>query len=232
MLDSTGSLTQTGFNQELQFISSFVGAITIGPTNSRMALTEFGDTSTQQWTFTSTAQTTANLQSKINALPYWAQSTNITGAIQTSIPGFASQSRHLTPTTCIPRVDILVTDGRQNIGYVPPSVPAQQLRGMGVAFYAVGIGPDASLAQLTTITGNPNQVFMVDYATLQQTVAKLVAATCATQSQTCTDTVPAPVPVPPIDYYYDYGIKPPPANPPAGGPGGNHRGQDGGGKKK
>lgn len=192
MLDSSGSLTAQGFEQERAFLKAFVSQLDVDSGLNRVGLTEFGQSSQQIWTFTNTAQTQANLQKKIDDLKWWDSSTNITGAIQTALPVFASSSRHITETTCVPRVAILLTDGRHNTGDPPPSVPAEQMRAMGITVYAVGIGPDASKTQLTTITGDASKVFMVSFDDLQTIVDTVLKAACANQEQTCTDTIPPP----------------------------------------
>jgi len=191
-LDSSGSLTQAGFDQEKLFIQNFIKQLTIGPTESRVALTEFGQSATQMWTFTSTTQSQSNLQNQVGGLAWYDSSTNITGGLQDTAQLFANsnEQRHLTATTCIPQVAVLVTDGRNNVGNIPPSVPAAQLRAMGVNLYAVGIGPDASQQQLNTITGDPSHVFMVDYTTLQQIVTTVVQAACSQKPTACPNGIP------------------------------------------
>lgn len=189
VLDSTGSLTQSGFNQEVQFIQTFTSQLTISPTDSRVGLTEFGHTAMQIFDFNS-PQTQSYVQGQLSNLPYYASDTNITGALQTSLSKFTSPRPIPGTNTCRPRVDILITDGRQNVGTIPPAFPAAALRNMGVTLYAIGIGPDANQADLTSITGNANNVKMVDYSTLQQTVSWLLQAACAQQSGSCTNTYP------------------------------------------
>jgi len=161
LLDSSASLSQTEFKQEVDFISSFVSKMQLGSDRSRAALIQFSTIATERFNFLDTPQNQLDIKQRLNNLQHEHGLTNITGAFWVAAPLLASTKRDQ-----VDQVAVLITDGFHNQGVIPPSVPAAKLRADGVLTYCLGVGGGVSRQSLVDICGDDDHVFIAQFSDL------------------------------------------------------------------
>lgn len=176
MLDSSGSLGTEGYRLEKAFLNDFTNLFTVGATRTRVSTVLFSRDSSIAFDLDDHL-TNTGVVNAISALPYLSSFTNIVQALRDSATLFSQ----FAPRPGIPRVAVLLTDGKNNRGTEAELfAAADALRASGIYVFAVGVTADASIPDLNRIVGgDTSRVFAVDdFTDLTKVVDQLAETIC------------------------------------------------------
>ena len=162
ILDQSGSVGFSNNQRALQFISDVIDFFQIAQNGTQVSLVTYSFYSQIQFDlddFNSKSQ----IQNFLQTVPYQ-------GSVTATALGLINAETILNPTNLlgarplsegIPRIAILITDGRSN--YYSINEPAMNLRDSGVQVYTVGIG-NIYLPELQFIASDPDplHIFLLD----------------------------------------------------------------------
>lgn len=185
IFDSSGSVGITNFERERQFAIQVTETFRVGSNDTRIAnIVYSGEVRTSFFfdTFTNRSSTVQAL----GEVEYFAVSnppntnfgTNTAGALTTlrdeifTVENGAREARF-----GIPRIAVVITDGRSNVNPSETIPAAQRLHDDGVIVFGVGVGDRLNLAELNAIASSPNFRVLLDsfsvteFTTLQRTIS-------------------------------------------------------------
>ena len=148
LLDTSGSVSNYGFEAEKEFVINFLSTITVSFEEARVEVIPFGNTASlyiDGVSNPSSDKDKCDLIQKLKQMPHsygWA--TNTKGAFQLAydvcLGKYSGQKR--VPLNKVRTVVILITDGYWNYPYNDPSpIPiAQNLLAANVEVFAIGVG--------------------------------------------------------------------------------------------
>ena len=162
------------FKRCLNFVKALTRAFEISPTDTRVGAIVFSSRSELQFTFNQYT-TQAEIETAIDSIKYPGYTTN-TGAAMTM-----AKDRLLNDARAgVPRVLVVLTDGRSGDDVVKPS---EELRNAGVIIFAVGLGKKYNLAQLNAIA-NKGNVFTADFDEMMTIVTTMQEKLCKGKANT------------------------------------------------
>ena len=148
LLDTSGSVSNYGFEVEKKFVINFLSTITVSFEEARVAVIPFGNTASlyiDGVSKPSLDKDKCDLIQKLKQMPHsYAWATNTKGAFQLAfdvcLGKYSGQKRG--PLNKVRTVVILITDGYWNWPYNDPSpIPiAQSLLAANVEVFAIGVG--------------------------------------------------------------------------------------------
>ena len=160
--DQSGSVGQKGHDQSLQFMVDVVNFFTIAPNETQVGLVTYSTNARVEFDLDD-LQTKQEIQQEISSLPYpegWTATA--LGLFQAGVilnPANGRGSRPLSEG--VPKVAVLITDGRSN--QIPINDVAVELQNSGVQVFTVGIS-NIDLDELLFIASDPDflHVFLLD----------------------------------------------------------------------
>ena len=179
VLDSSGSIGIESYKIAKEFIANLVSGFTLGGNNVRVGLVVFGDrTIGVEFYLDDTFDQTVVLN-KIRNVHYLNEATATGDAIMLMVNTGFTEERGARPShLAIPRVGIVVTDGRQNEG-VDVHIAAQAARDKSIEMFAFGIGDDINDNELEEIAGSQDRVFKIDsFANIDDARALIARGSC------------------------------------------------------
>ena len=148
LLDTSGSVSNYGFEAEKEFVINFLSTITVSFEEARVEVIPFGNTASQYIDGVSNPSSDkdkCDLIQKLKQMPHsYAWATNTKSAFQLAfdvcLGKYSGQKR--VPLNKVRTVVILITDGYWNYPYNDPSpIPiAQSLLAANVEVFAIGVG--------------------------------------------------------------------------------------------
>lgn len=175
LLDASGSVGQTNFNKQKQFVAKFAESFTIGPQNVQIGVTTFSSAVHHQF-YMNKYNSKAPLVNAIKHLPYQSggtmTDTAITWVDQHAFTKAAGDRDHV--------VDILIvmTDG-QSAHPPQTAAAATKLHTHNIKTFAIGIGNGIKRAELEKIATDNQHVFTVqNFDALQTLQAELKKTAC------------------------------------------------------
>ncbi len=146
-----------------------VGSFTIGPRDANVGLIQF---STTAELYIGLSQDEAEVNAAIDNMTKFGESTNIAAGID------MAQQQFVTRRAGIPRVIIVLSDGRHNEAG-NPIVSADRARAQGTAVFGIAVG-DVDFTELINISGGDSSVFTVSgFQGLNAILDLLLNSTCA-----------------------------------------------------
>ena len=162
ILDESGSVGSTNHQLGLEFMESVVGFYDISPDGTRVSVISFSTDVTTEFDFDDRS-TLRRVQRGIRRIGYSGGYTYTALALDRATELFndPSISGARPPSAGIPRVAVLITDGRSNVYDI--TQPAIDLRAAGVTVYSIGIG-NYNLNELLFIASDPDSdhVFLLE----------------------------------------------------------------------
>ena len=147
LIDTSGSLSSSDFDEEKKFITNFLNEISVGMQATRVEVIPFGSSASQFITQISDPQNTKNMCSFNENFAGLAQSingwaTNMKEAFELAWKVCLNNGLKRTPLTEVKTVVILLTDGKWNRPSSDPSPVswAEQLIDGKVEVFAIGVG--------------------------------------------------------------------------------------------
>ena len=186
MVDRSSSVGSTNLAHAMAFISSVVAFFTISPNATRVGLIPFATTAQVAISLDDHSDQ-LSLRRALKEVRYTGGYTYTAGALYLARlmldPSNGYGARPLSRG--IPRVAVLVTDGRSNV--VPVAPDARALQGAGVQVFSVGIGR-AEVSELVAIASRPAplHVFLLEsFGVVNDLVQVLGFSTCDGESGVC-----------------------------------------------
>ena len=136
------------------FIANVVRNLKIGPDQTRIGVVRYGSSSSVQFSL-NTYMTNESLLQAIATIPYTGGSTNTADAILTCIQQFNTSYGARPRSSGIPRIAIVVTDGRSN-SQAATIAAAKLAHSEKILSYAVGIGNNVDKTELAAIASDPD----------------------------------------------------------------------------
>ncbi|VDI82439.1 Hypothetical predicted protein [Mytilus galloprovincialis] len=152
VIDRSGSVTESNFNEAVNFIYMVTEYLTIGNDAIMVSIVTYSDSNRLEFAFNAYS-TNTSLLAAINSL----SGTVTTGSTHTGEALQYVQSNILQISngarTGVDKVVVVLTDGASN-GVIDPGTAADSLRSEGVEVFAVGIGT-SHLNELQDIANDP-----------------------------------------------------------------------------
>ena len=202
VFDSSGSVGETNFEREKQFAVDVTKTFTIGPSDTRIATIAFSGFAEISFFF----DTHQNKSAVINALeeveyfdvrvpPNFVSTYTADALTRLRNEVFTVQGGARERRFGIPRVAVVITDGRSNINQSLTIPSAQALHDDNVVVFAVGIGEKLNMEELEAIGSDPKFVILLssfdimEFASLQRTISaeacvgEFYVVTCIDEAQ-------------------------------------------------
>jgi len=183
LLDESGSVGSINHRLALDFMQAVVNFFDVEANRTRVGVISFSTGARAEFWF-GEHLTNQAVDTAIGALPYRGGWTHTAVALLVARLAFLdihnlvniriSGARPISAG--IPRVVVLITDGRSNHYYLDP--PATDLKAAGVTVYSVGIG-NYDINELTYISSDPdeNHVFLLQSYTDAASFVQLLSGT-------------------------------------------------------
>ena len=154
VMDSSGSIGTINFNTMRNFVADLTQNFNVGPTGTHVGVIRYSTTATELTALGAILDPGA-LDSFIRNIPFTGGGTATAEAINLARIGFQNSRQ----SEGIPRVMIVLTDGRPNADPRPAVVAA---RAEGIQIFSFGIGNGVTLTDLNDIASGPDFVFLID----------------------------------------------------------------------
>ena len=169
LLDSSGSIGSRNFVTMKNFVNNIVSNFDIGDNQARIGIIEFSTNASLILPLGS-INNTNQLNTFIGNISYIGRGTRTDLALNLLLTAFnTSRTSH-----GIPRVAIVLTDGRSNQPQLT-IIAAQTIHNTtGITVYALGIGSGIDINELNTIATSSNNVFLISNFSPSQFTAILL----------------------------------------------------------
>ncbi|XP_026109723.1 collagen alpha-3(VI) chain-like, partial [Carassius auratus] len=158
LVDSSGSIGESDFEEVRKFLHFFVDSFNLGPDKVRVGLAQFSDRPYQEFLLGEYSDK-GDLHQKLNDLIYRKGRTNTGQALTFIRENYFTQAREK-----VPGIAIVITDGVSNDDVEEPS---QRLRSLGVSIFVVRVGR-ANMETLRTIANIPHEEFLFSIDSYQE----------------------------------------------------------------
>ena len=158
MLDASGSIGSFNFQLMRNFVSNVVRNLEIGPDQTRVGVIVYSSSASVQFSLSRYITSTSLLQA-IATIPYTDGGTNTAAAILTCIQQFSTSYGARPRSSGIPRIAIVVTDGRSN-SQSATIAAAQMAHSENILSYAVGVGSNVDMTELAAIASDPDSQYV------------------------------------------------------------------------
>ena len=158
VLDSSGSIQLSNFRLVRNFVANVVTHLDIGPDRNRVGLITFANFATVRFGL-NTYMTNTSLMQAIGRVPYSRGGTNTQAGLDTLIAQFSTTFGARPRVDGIPRIAVVVTDGRSN----SPSATiaaAKRVHASNILTYAVGVGSNLNMDELNAIATDPDSQYV------------------------------------------------------------------------
>ena len=171
VIDGSGSIEMYGkgnFKKCLDFVKSLTRAFVISATDTRVGAIVYSSRSDLQFNFKQYT-TQAQIETAINNIKYPGSRTKTGQALTMAKDQLFNDVR---PN--VPRVLVVLTDGRSNDDVVKPS---EELRNTGIIIFAIGLGKNYNKKQLISMATEEN-VLTADFPDIMTIVTALQTKLC------------------------------------------------------
>lgn len=157
VLDQSGSVGRRNHALALNFISEVHSFFEISRNHTRVGMVTFSTSSRVEFDLLS-ASNSQELEELVDDVRYRGGYTATALALFLTKQLFSANTTGVRPLSAgVPRVAVLLTDGKSNL-YSLGSIP-QDLKDSGVVVYSVGIG-NIELNELLDISSDPDQLYV------------------------------------------------------------------------
>lgn len=173
LIDGSGSYGSTNFQKQLDFIRQSVSGMNLNDGGNRVAAVLFANNANTLFHF----DQYHTKQEYMDALSmtYPAGTTNLAAALAAANTEFTTKGRSNVAKICV-----VLTDGPAD-NIADATTQARLLRGAGVSVIVIAVGPQASVAQLSSIVTNPSSLNILNvssYDSFNTSANPLQAALC------------------------------------------------------
>ena len=170
VLDGSGSISAPDFAVMREFVRDMTSSFNIGPRDANVGIIQF---STTAELYTGLSDDPAVVSAAVDNMTQFGDSTNIAAAIE------LAQDQFITRRAGIPRVIVVLTDGRHNEAGNPVA-SADISRAAGTAVFGIAVG-DVDFSELVDIAGGDanNVITVSSFNGLSTILDILLNSTCA-----------------------------------------------------
>ena len=148
LLDDSSSVGLANFYKMRQFVVDVAQEFIVGPDDIQIGVDTSGGQFRHEF-FLNNATDKIQLQKLVSSISYTGGETNIADAVQRMrLDSFTSSTGHRPD---VPNIAIVMTDGKSNYTASASSVSSNDPKDE-IAMFAIGIGPDADIKELKSIT--------------------------------------------------------------------------------
>ena len=153
VLDASGSLNYDGWAQLVTFCINFIERLTIGPSDTQVAVIVFGSNAAVQFHF-GVHNSRVDLEGAIKSIQYTGGSTNLNEALFLVWSDVYASGGGSRPG--VNRIAVIITDGEdtENVDQTPSN--ATKCKDNGIRLMAVGVGNAVNAARLRNIVSVPS----------------------------------------------------------------------------
>ena len=176
VFDSSGSVGRQNFELEKDFAINVTRTFSIGPLDTQIAAIAYSGFARISFLL-NTFNNQSSIISALGAIEYFdipgngRPSTNTADAlIRTRQEIFTPSGGARDPTLGYPRVTVVVTDGRSNVNRSLTVPSAEALHDDGVTVFAVGVGRNIDMNELSSIASSENFVILLSQFNLMEFV--------------------------------------------------------------
>ena len=169
VLDSSGSVGFSNFQITKQFVENVTNTFAVGAQETRVGAIAFSGFANISFQLNNTFANRSELVQAIRDIVYFDipgngnPSTNTADALRTlRLNVLTTEAGARPPVLAIPRVAIVITDGRSNVNSGQTIPEAENVRGDGIIVFAVGIGRWINMAELNAMASSPNFVSLLN----------------------------------------------------------------------
>ncbi|XP_013884856.1 collagen alpha-6(VI) chain [Austrofundulus limnaeus] len=155
LIDHSGSIQPTDFQDMKKFIHEFINTFHIGPENVRLGIVKYSDSPTLEFDLTKHTNS-KTLEKAVEAIQQEGGGTETGKALDFMGPLF--KNAVATRGHKVAEYLVVITDGKSTDKV---EAPAKALRKQGVTIYAIGV-KNANKNELDEISGNPRKTFFVN----------------------------------------------------------------------
>jgi len=162
VLDESGSVGESNFRNIKTFTANLVSNLEIGPEETQVGVITFNSRATVRFQL-NTYQTSGSILRTIANMRYLGGGgTNTPAALNALREGFSITYGVRPSEEGIPRVAIVVTDGKSNEGGGPPATiaAANTVHDSNILVYAVGAGNSIDMNELNAIASEPSSQYV------------------------------------------------------------------------
>ena len=162
VLDASGSVGFNNFQTTKAFAENVTNTFAIGPEDTHVGAIVFSNIANISFQLNSSTDRSGVVE-RIRDIEYIGRSTNTAAALRTlRLDVLTTEAGARPQTLAIPRVAIVVTDGRSNRNRSRTIPEAEAVRAAGIIVFAVGIGNRINMAELNAMASSPNFVSLLN----------------------------------------------------------------------
>ena len=162
VLDASGSVGFNNFQKIKAFAENVTNTFVIGPQDTQVGAIVFSNTANISFQLNSFTDRSAVVEA-IREIVYFGDYTNTADALRTlRLDVLTTEAGARPRILAIPRVAIVVTDGRSNVNRSRTIPEAEAVRGAGITVFAVGIGNRINMDELNAMASSPNFVSLLN----------------------------------------------------------------------
>ena len=149
------------FQTTKAFAENVTNTFAIGPEDTQVGAIVFSNIANISFQLNSSTDRSGVVE-RIRDIEYIGSSTNTAAALRTlRLDVLTTEAGARPQTLAIPRVAIVVTDGRSNVNESQTIPEAEAVRAAGIIVFAVGIGNRINMAELNAMASSPNFVSLL-----------------------------------------------------------------------
>ena len=150
------------FQTTKAFAENVTNTFAIGPEDTQVGAIVFSNIVNISFQLNSSTDRSGVVEG-IRDIEYIGSSTNTAAALRTlRLDVLTTEAGARPQTLAIPRVAIVVTDGRSNVNGSRTIPEAEAVRAAGIIVFAVGIGNRINMAELNAMASSPNFVSLLN----------------------------------------------------------------------
>jgi len=177
ILDGSSSVTRQNWIKTLDFVKTFAGEFSIKPQGVHFGVLHFSWKVYIDFKISdSTYWNQKSLEDKVSSISYPYGGTRTDLALASANSEFFCN--HCTQRPSVPKVLLVLTDGKSSYSSTPVKDVAQPMKDAGVTIITIGIGK-ADQDELTAMATDENHMFMLEqYEYLKDKLNSLLKLTC------------------------------------------------------
>eukprot|EP00794_Sanderia_malayensis_P018008 gene18007-19809_t len=178
LLDESGSIGSSGFNQELHFVKNIAKQLTVSSSNTHVSVMTFASSAQMRNYFRdSNAKSQYYLERLVNSIRYRGGGTDTERALNLARTHMFHSS--YGARSGVSKVVVVFTDGRSASGVARVRAAAQKLKDMSINMISIGVGSSISVDELNAMASSSGHVFRVSGANyLNSIVSKVKTESC------------------------------------------------------
>ncbi len=167
LLDGSGSVGSNNFKTVKEFVKKVVDFFNIGEKGTHIAVVQYSSRTVSEFHLTR-YYTKSEMKQAVDSIRYQSGWTYTAEALKFLRNNIFTPKAGMRTDAGIPKVLVLLTDGKSQGDPVGP--PAEALKKIGISIFSIGVGSGVSISQLNEIASDPDSKYV-----FQRTFDDLIA---------------------------------------------------------